>query len=93
MPSTCKCEYVGSKHVLPGWGCCQCRVYNGLQRTECKNCGHPRGDIVIPENVARCPECGWGWEKDSPPDIVKERKICPSCAADWVETSLKDLVP
>jgi 5S rRNA maturation endonuclease (ribonuclease M5) len=31
--------------LLPGWGCCQCRIYNGLQRTHCKKCGHP---ICIP---------------------------------------------
>jgi len=27
-------------HVAPGWGCCRCRTYNGLQRTHCKSCEH-----------------------------------------------------
>ena len=28
-------------NVLPGWGCCKCRTYNGMQRFLCKYCGHP----------------------------------------------------
>ena len=32
--------FEGSDHVLPGWVCCGCRIYNGAQRPECKNCGH-----------------------------------------------------
>lgn len=35
------CEYVESEFVLPGWGCCQCSVYNGAWRQFCKDCGHP----------------------------------------------------
>jgi hypothetical protein len=27
-------------HVVPGWGCCQCHVYNNYDRKVCKNCGH-----------------------------------------------------
>jgi hypothetical protein len=27
--------------ILPGWGCCQCHVYNGYQRSSCRSCGHP----------------------------------------------------
>lgn len=39
-------EYVGCKRVqgrtvAPGWGCCKCRVYNGLGRATCKKCEHP----------------------------------------------------
>lgn len=30
--------------VMPGWGCCKCRIYNGKQRTECRGCGHTRCD-------------------------------------------------
>jgi len=34
------CSHVRLPHVVPGWGCCQCRAYNGYQRALCKNCGH-----------------------------------------------------
>jgi hypothetical protein len=33
------CEAINSPHILPGWVCCQCRIYNGPQRAECKHCG------------------------------------------------------
>lgn len=36
------CIPVESPHVEPGWGCHLCRTYNGLQRSECRNCGHTR---------------------------------------------------
>ena len=55
-----KCKFVpDSKYVMPGWGCCRCHIYNGLQRDECKNCGHkccikkPK-----PEEYGLCNECG-----------------------------------
>lgn len=35
------CELIkGNEYILPGWGCCKCRTYNGLQRDECRGCGH-----------------------------------------------------
>ena len=33
-------------NVMPGWGCCMCRTYNGHHRNECKHCGHKRCDLV-----------------------------------------------
>ena len=36
-----RCRHVRDDHVVPGWGCCQCRCYNGYQRVACRNCGHP----------------------------------------------------
>lgn len=30
--------------LMPGWGCCRCRIYNGKQRAECRGCGHARCD-------------------------------------------------
>lgn len=39
-PQTEKCTHINAPHVMPGWGCCKCRVYNGYQRTSCKRCGH-----------------------------------------------------
>lgn len=39
--------------VAPGWGCCKCRTYNGIQRAECRNCSHARCDgtkiIIAPD--------------------------------------------
>jgi hypothetical protein len=45
--------------VLPGWGCCQCRVYNGLQRDICRSCPH-RCCIEKPKphEFGLCDECG-----------------------------------
>lgn len=33
------CDFIVGTHVAMGWGCCRCRVYNGIQRAECKSCG------------------------------------------------------
>lgn len=35
-----QCIHVRGNHVVPGWGCCKCRVYNGYQRQQCRGCGH-----------------------------------------------------
>lgn len=37
-PGTCK--RVSSSDVMPGWGCCQCKLYNGIGRDRCKGCDH-----------------------------------------------------
>jgi hypothetical protein len=41
--------------VMPGWGCCTCKEYNGAQRTECRTCGHqycgPRYEVVKREKL------------------------------------------
>lgn len=34
------CIYIESDSVLPGWGCCKCRNYNGAWREKCLACGH-----------------------------------------------------
>jgi hypothetical protein len=46
--------------MLPGWGCCKCRVYNGLQRELCKSCGHNccNEEKPLPEKFGLCNECG-----------------------------------
>lgn len=44
MNSKDKCIAIDHPNVMPGWGCCQCHLYNGEQRTECKGCKHPRCD-------------------------------------------------
>ena len=35
-----KCDKIDHPNLMPGWGCCKCRVYNGIQRHVCKSCGH-----------------------------------------------------
>ena len=34
------CKRIHSDYLAPGWACCKCRCYNGLQRDVCRNCGH-----------------------------------------------------
>jgi hypothetical protein len=46
-----QCVALDHPNLMPGWGCCQCRVYNGNQRNECKQCGHKRCD-TNPANKA-----------------------------------------
>jgi hypothetical protein len=29
-------------NLQSGWACCNCRTFNGDQRTECKHCDHKR---------------------------------------------------
>lgn len=36
------CQKIGSENVAPGWICCKCKIYNGEQRAECKQCKHAR---------------------------------------------------
>lgn len=33
------CDFISAPNVAMGWGCCRCRVYNGIQRPVCKSCG------------------------------------------------------
>jgi hypothetical protein len=44
MNSNKKCVKINHPNLQPGFGCCQCRTFNGDQRVECKNCKHPRCD-------------------------------------------------
>ena len=55
-----KCKFVEpDKFVMAGWGCCQCKTYNGLQRKDCKRCGHkPCVELPLPEKYDLCNECG-----------------------------------
>lgn len=43
------CKYVDSVYIVPGWGCCRCRIYNGMQRTTCRNCGAERCEPLQPD--------------------------------------------
>jgi|GEM_PF-1995779 len=42
-----------TRHLEEGWGCCGCSTYNGVQRTHCRHCGHPRcGAVITPAPAA-----------------------------------------
>lgn len=55
-----RCGLVNSEFVIPGWGCCKCHTYNGLQRKQCKRCGHEccNPDKPLPGAFGLCNECG-----------------------------------
>jgi hypothetical protein len=71
------CTFVEDTHVMPGWGCCGCQLYNGLQRLSCKGCRQVRHEVEIPEGVKRCIKCGFGYRGE-----FKDfgHKSCPCCA-------------
>jgi hypothetical protein len=54
------CEFLPPTPTeMPGWGCCRCRTFNGLQRRECKRCGHtPCAPLPTPGDFNLCDECG-----------------------------------
>lgn len=60
--------------VMPGWACCRCHVYNGLQRVACRSCGEFRHDFEIPDTVKLC-ACGFGYR----PSMGENLKDCPVC--------------
>lgn len=76
MPA-CTCKFTATSYVMPGWGCCQCKVYNGMQRLQCKHCGHERRVIDLPPGFVQH-TCGFAWDVADPPDVVK-RGLCPCC--------------
>lgn len=69
------CQYVEGDYVTPGFGCCQCKTYNGLQRVVCKNCGRKPCSIVVPPHVLKCTRCGFALSKQ---DWAK-KDVCPAC--------------
>jgi len=53
------CEFLNLEDVLPGWVCCRCRTYNGLQRKACKRCKHePCIALPKPSEFGMCDDCG-----------------------------------
>lgn len=58
--STKACKFISGENVMPGWGCCECRSYNGLQRRICGNCGHIPCNVVLPmpHEFGMCDDCG-----------------------------------
>lgn len=43
------CNCVKTKHIVAGWGCCACRIYNGLQRSTCRSCTRERCHPLLPD--------------------------------------------
>lgn len=68
------CTYVEAPSVLPGYGCCGCHCYNGLQRDVCRVCEKKPCAIEIPPTVARCAECGFGYRQ-----AEDQFTVCPVC--------------
>jgi hypothetical protein len=47
-----KCKRIDDlPRLVPGWGCCQCRRYNGYQRKVCKFYGHAACFTYKPDEV------------------------------------------
>lgn len=60
--AACSCRFIHTSHVMPGWGCCRCGLYNGLQRERCRFCGHAPPALEVPSSVNRCSACGFGFD-------------------------------
>lgn len=45
------CQYVDHPNVAPGWGCCHCNQFNGIQNTTCKACGSAPCSSLTPDKV------------------------------------------
>lgn len=41
-PNSEGCQSIEHPNVIPGWGCCNCRVYNNNARANCRGCDHLR---------------------------------------------------
>jgi hypothetical protein len=47
-----RCSKIEHRNIQPGWGCCNCRTYNGEQREACKVCQHKRCDQNLNNQVS-----------------------------------------
>jgi DNA-directed RNA polymerase subunit RPC12/RpoP len=87
------CEYVEYINVLPGWACCYCKVYNGLERTRCRACRTPRHEISIPAHVYLCLDCGAGFPIQSIGELRKydgtPMLACPICETEFPDIEYK----
>ena len=56
-----RCKRIDNlSHVMPGWGCCRCHVYNSYDRKVCKGCGHvPCYPAALPVPAVDKQEAGW----------------------------------
>lgn len=69
------CEYIHTQHVMPGYICCRCRSYNGMQRrridstssklqTACKFGCVPLCEVIPTDKIAICAHCFGAQEKN-----------------------------
>ncbi len=83
------CRFVADDRLLPGWACCGCRTYNGLQRRACHGCTQERHEIEVPATVVQCLACGCGLPRGAKHTYTLAgrdvRGECPVCGADWPE--------
>lgn len=70
------CDYISTPNVAPGWGCCRCKSYNGLQRPVCRVCHEEAHTYLVPDTVVLC-TCGAGFEPEQTPASGR----CPNCGA------------
>lgn len=80
------CEFISGKHLVPGWACCGCKTYNGLQRDRCRGCASPHHELAIPDTIHRCPECGFG---ESVGEWQDMKGKCPVCAGQHIAVATK----
>ncbi len=77
------CAFISGEGLMPGFICCKCRGYNGLQRLQCKDCHAVPHKIEIPPEVNRRGACGYGWigkaDWKKRGDGVDVRGRCPCC--------------
>lgn len=74
------CVFIQSEYVMPGYICCACKSYHGLQRsctvngdyrTLCQfyddkhNIDAGNCPLVIPDDVVQCAHCLAGYEKNA----------------------------
>jgi ribosomal protein L40E len=80
------CVPIEAPNVAPGWVCHQCRTYNGLQRMQCKSCGHKRcgpAFTLPPEAIPCC-------EPIISPDTLKAVAwVCHECGVKNPMTAAK----
>jgi hypothetical protein len=44
------CECIKASHVIAGWKCCHCLLYNGMQRQTCRSCEKERCKPLLPDS-------------------------------------------
>lgn len=61
----------GGESILPGWGCCGCSTYNGLNRQRCKACGHGRCSLADSEGpVAKTRQVPSGYRPEDVEQVL-----------------------
>ncbi|VVB55156.1 Uncharacterised protein [uncultured archaeon] len=43
------CTYIDSEYIAPGYKCCHCGVYNGMQQVECRECRTAPCETIGPD--------------------------------------------